>query len=29
MGFKVVNVFSMPGVDFGDELISRLGATLI
>ncbi|MCK9364762.1 MAG: C-terminal binding protein [Syntrophales bacterium] len=29
MGFKVVNVFNVPGEDFGDELGFPLGATLI
>ena len=28
MGFKVVNVFRLPEVDFGDELLDPLGATL-
>ena len=29
MGFKVVNVFNVPGVDFGNELLDPLGAVLI
>ena len=29
MGFKVVNVFRLPDVDFGDELLVPLGATLV
>jgi D-3-phosphoglycerate dehydrogenase len=29
MGFKVVNVFKVPGEDFGDELLAPTGATLI
>jgi len=29
MGFKVVNVFPLPDVDFGDELLDPLGATLV
>ena len=29
MGFKVVNVFRLPEVDFGDELLHPLSATLV
>ena len=29
MGFKVVNVFRLPEVDFGDELLGALGAKLV
>jgi len=29
MGFKVVNVFRLPEVDFGNELLGPLGATLV
>ena len=29
MGFKVVNIFALPGADFGDELLDSLDATLI
>jgi D-3-phosphoglycerate dehydrogenase len=29
MGLKVVNVFRLPGVDFGDELLAPLGATIV
>ena len=29
MGFKVVNVFNIPGVDFDEELVSPLGATFV
>ena len=29
MGFKVVNVFRLPKVDFADDLLSPLGATLV
>jgi D-3-phosphoglycerate dehydrogenase len=29
MGFKVVNVFRLPEVDFGNELLDPLGATLV
>jgi len=29
MSFKVVNIFTLPEVDFGDELIGPLGATLV
>lgn len=29
MGSKVVNVFPLPGADFGDELLEPLGATLV
>jgi hypothetical protein len=29
MNLKVVNVFSMPGEDFKDELLDPLGATLV
>ena len=29
MGFKVANVFTLPEVDFGDELLEPLGATLV
>ena len=29
MGFKVVNIFALPGADFGDELIDSLGVTLV
>jgi D-3-phosphoglycerate dehydrogenase len=29
MSFKVVNVFPLPGVDFGDELLKPLGTELI
>lgn len=29
MGFKVVNVFALPNTDFGDELLSTLGADLV
>ncbi len=29
MGFRVVNVFRVPEVDFGDELLVPLGATLV
>ncbi|HVP80373.1 MAG TPA: C-terminal binding protein [Thermodesulfobacteriota bacterium] len=29
MGFKVVNVFDLPGSDFGGELLDPLGATLV
>ncbi|MBI5602713.1 MAG: C-terminal binding protein [Deltaproteobacteria bacterium] len=29
MGLKVVNIIAMPGVDFGDELLDPLGATLV
>ena len=28
MGFKVVNIFPLPGLDFGDELLDPLDATL-
>ena len=28
MGFKVVNIFPLPGLDFGDELLKPLNATL-
>jgi D-3-phosphoglycerate dehydrogenase len=29
MGLKVVNVLHLPGVDFGDELLAPLGATIV
>jgi D-3-phosphoglycerate dehydrogenase len=29
MGFKVVNIFALPGADFGDELVDSLGVTLV
>jgi len=29
MSFKVVNIFTLPGVDFGNELLHSLGATLV
>lgn len=29
MGLKVVNIIAMPGVNFGDELLDPLGATLV
>lgn len=29
MGFKVVNIFALPGADFGDELLDSFGATLV
>ena len=29
MGFKVVNIFALPGADFGDELLDSLDATLV
>jgi len=29
MGFKVVNIFALPGADFGDELLNSLDATLV
>ncbi len=29
MSFKVVNIFTLPGVDFGDELLQPLDATLL
>ncbi len=29
MGFKVVNIFTLPKADFGDELLDPFGATLV
>jgi len=29
MGFKVVNIFALPGADFADELLDSLDATLV
>jgi D-3-phosphoglycerate dehydrogenase len=29
MGFKVVNIFTLPGVDFGEELLHPFDATLV